>query len=212
MKFLTSHSRLILATLSAFLLGYVWTLPTTLVSGTVGWIGWTGVIHFSTGKSRRSTVLSWYWCSLCARSTAFHWVPETVGAMICYDDINPENARQSTLAGANILTVQINASDFPSDVTLEQHLMLSRMRSVENRRYFVRCSATGMTCIISPWGEIVARNPAHTDGIICSPTHLMEYRTLFTQYGDLAFQFSRIGVLLVICRCILRWRAKDESR
>lgn len=75
-----------------------------------------------------------------------------IGAMVCYDDINPATARETVDAGAEILTVQVNAADYNNPIALRQHCLLAMLRSAENRRSFIRCASTGVTCIISPVG------------------------------------------------------------
>src|SRR5262249_22308093 len=55
-----------------------------------------------------------------------------IGAMICYDDTAPRNARETVAAGAELLTVQVNASDYQNPVALRQHCLLAQLRAVEN--------------------------------------------------------------------------------
>lgn len=121
-----------------------------------------------------------------------------IGAMICYDDVLPGNARESAYQGAEILTVQINAADYSNPAVLRQHCLLSRLRAVENRRYFVRCASTGLTCIISPWGEIIASCGLQSEGIVTGDVRPVSYRTLYATLGDWP-----VAISLGACVCLV---------
>ncbi len=107
-----------------------------------------------------------------------------IGAMICYDDINSATAAQSAAAGAHILTTQVNAADYENPIALRQHLLLAQLRTIENRRYLVRSASTGITCIISPLGEVIAECPPKQEGIVSAYIHPMSVTTIFTRFGD----------------------------
>jgi apolipoprotein N-acyltransferase len=107
-----------------------------------------------------------------------------IGAMICYDDINAETAAQSAAAGALILTTQVNAADYENPIALRQHLLLAQLRTIENRRYLVRSASTGITCIVSPLGEIIAECPPKQEGIVSANIHAMSVTTIFTRFGN----------------------------
>ena len=80
-----------------------------------------------------------------------------------------------------MLISMINGSAFESPYTLRQHRLLSQLRSIECRKYFLRCAATGETCVISPTGEIVDRLPLHCNGSLLASVALLEGETLFTR-------------------------------
>lgn len=107
-----------------------------------------------------------------------------IGGMICYDDINPVNARETVAAGAQLLTVQVNAADYDDPVALRQHCLLAILRSVENRRYFIRCASTGVTCIISPWGQVLAECQPQTESVVTGTVCPLSEQTFYTRFGD----------------------------
>lgn len=107
-----------------------------------------------------------------------------IGAMVCYDDINPLNARETVGAGAEILTVQVNAADYNNPIALRQHCMLALMRSVENRRFFIRCASTGLTCIIGPSGRILSECPVQKEGVVSGIVYPISDKTIYTRFGD----------------------------
>jgi apolipoprotein N-acyltransferase len=123
-----------------------------------------------------------------------------LGTMLCYEDMVPEASRQMVVGGANLLISLVNGSAFESKFTLAQHRLLSQLRAVECRRYFLRCAATGETCVISPLGKITARLPSQENGVLKADVALLNGATIYTYAPWLspalctlaiAFQFLR---------------------
>jgi apolipoprotein N-acyltransferase len=100
-----------------------------------------------------------------------------LGVMLCYEDMIPAAARSLTASSANVLVSLINGSAFTEPLTLRQHRMLAQLRAVECRRAFVRCAATGESCVISPVGVVTNRLPLGTPGILVADVPLLQSRT-----------------------------------
>ena len=129
-----------------------------------------------------------------------------IGGMICYDDINPRHARETAAEGAQLLTVQVNAADYDNPVALRQHCLLARLRAVENRRYFIRCASTGITCIISPWGEVIAACEPQVEGVVMGIVNPINQKSIYTQFGDWPVDVS----VLVFVWCVLIRRRQSS--
>jgi len=108
-----------------------------------------------------------------------------LGNVICYEDTLPPNARHTVAQGAEALFSLIQGTAFENPLTLRQHLMMAAMRAVENRRYFVRCASTGVTCIIDPTGRVVSQLPVQTEGTLVGEIALIDSLSLYTRIGDL---------------------------
>lgn len=107
-----------------------------------------------------------------------------LGVLICYEDTFPANARQTVVAGAEALFSLIQGSAFENPLTLVQHQRLAALRAVENRRYFVRCSSTGVTCVIAPTGKIVAQLQPQTDGTLLGEIVMIDHRSVYNIIGE----------------------------
>jgi apolipoprotein N-acyltransferase len=107
-----------------------------------------------------------------------------LGVMLCYEDMMPEAARSLAGRSANVLVSLINASAFTHPLTLAQHRMVAQLRAVECRRYFLRCSATGETCVISPLGTIEAALPVQTQGVLTARVALVDTPSGYCRLGD----------------------------
>lgn len=105
------------------------------------------------------------------------------------------NARAS---GNDVLVSLINGSSFDSPYTLWQHRMLSQMRALETRRYFIRCAATGETCIISPLGEIESRLPVQQEGTLIGSVKRLTPPTMFVRFPYSATLVASLGLLVLV--------------
>lgn len=89
-----------------------------------------------------------------------------LGVIICYEAIFPEIAARLTLQGANVLVNLTNDGWFGATSAPYQHLEMSRFRAVENNLYLIRAANTGISAVISPGGEVMARGGLLTREII----------------------------------------------
>jgi apolipoprotein N-acyltransferase len=107
-----------------------------------------------------------------------------LGVLICFEDMLPENARQTASAGAQVLIALVNGESFHSHAALDLHRRLALLRAVENRRYFLRCASTGVTCVITPTGEVLAELPKDVEGELLAKVALQDQQTIYTRFGN----------------------------
>jgi apolipoprotein N-acyltransferase len=96
-------------------------------------------------------------------------VPVTLGGgreiraapLICYDAVEPGLAREAVRRGAELIVTLSNDSWFASGEGPNLHLTVSVFRSLETRRAQARATNTGISALILPTGEIVARAGVH---------------------------------------------------
>jgi apolipoprotein N-acyltransferase len=129
-----------------------------------------------------------------------------LGVIICYEDMLGRNVHATVAAGAEILFSLINGAAFECPLTLEQHKRLALMRAVEHRRFFVRCSSTGVTCIISPTGEVLDQLDVGVESSLVREVKLFESQTIYTMWGDY-FPWSCTGVVVIGMYLARAWRA-----
>ena len=61
--------------------------------------------------------------------------------------------------GAAVLVNISNDAWFGRTSAPEQHLQLTAMRAVEQGRYLLRATNTGISSLVDPWGRILFRSP-----------------------------------------------------
>ncbi|MCX7770697.1 MAG: apolipoprotein N-acyltransferase [Proteobacteria bacterium] len=88
------------------------------------------------------------------------------GVMICYESIFPEISKEFVNKGANVLVNITNDAWFGNSPAPYQHFSMSIFRAVENRKFLIRVANTGITGIISPWGEVQSKTSLYEDRIV----------------------------------------------
>lgn len=129
-------------------------------------------------------------------SKPLSWGNIHTGIMICFESIFPAISRATVLEGANLLTIITNDAWFGKTGAPYQHEGFASLRAVETRRWTVRAANTGVSTIISPWGERFEETelfkPATIEGYIT----LREGKTFFVRYGP--NWFLGLCVMIVI--------------
>jgi apolipoprotein N-acyltransferase len=92
--------------------------------------------------------------------------PTVIGPLICYEDVYPELARRSVLAGSSVLAVLSNTGWFGQGGAAYQHAAHSVLRAVENRKPVLRCGNSGWSGWIDEFGSIRAVLTRDADGEI----------------------------------------------
>jgi apolipoprotein N-acyltransferase len=133
---------------------------------------------------------------------------EKIGVIICYEDTMAEVTRKTVAAGAELLVCIINDSAFQSPVALRQHLKLSRLRAIENRRYFVRCAGTGVSCVVSPSGHLHHTLDADETGAFAADVRLLSGSTPFQLLGEWPPMVASAIVVFYLLRDHYRSRRK----
>ena len=132
-----------------------------------------------------------------------------LGVFICYESIFPDEIRQSVAQGAQVLVNISNDGWYGDSGAYAQHLKQARMRAVENARWLLRDTNTGVTASIDPYGRIVASVPRKIRTALQAPYMLLDSTTLYTRYGDwFAYLCAIISVVAVILRRQFRPKAE----
>lgn len=127
-----------------------------------------------------------------------------IGCIICYESVFPYIVRNTVNAGAQILAMASNDSWFGNTPALDQHLAHARMRAVENGRYLLRAGNTGISAIISPFGETEQKLEVNTSEYITANVSLIKDKTLYTLTGDIIILPCAALFLYGIWLCIYK--------
>jgi apolipoprotein N-acyltransferase len=106
------------------------------------------------------------------------------GAFICYEAIFPNLVRQFTAAGAELLINMSNDGWFGRSAAPAQHVMMARVRAVENRRWLLRATNNGFTVDIDPYGRTVALLATDLRGQLDAPYDFRSDLTPYVRFGD----------------------------
>jgi apolipoprotein N-acyltransferase len=103
----------------------------------------------------------------------------SLGVLICYEAIFPDLSQEQVASGANLLVNISNDAWFSRSSAPWQHLHLSAMRAVEQGRWLVRSTNTGISTLVTPKGEIVNPTPLFQETAFTREVELIDRRTVF---------------------------------
>ena len=107
-----------------------------------------------------------------------------LGVFICYESIFPDEIRHFAAEGAQVFVNVSNDGWYGDSGAYAQHLKQARMRAVENARWLLRDTNTGVTASIDPFGRVVATVPRKIRTALPAPYALSDVTTFYTRYGD----------------------------
>lgn len=117
---------------------------------------------------------------------------------ICYEAIYPGEVREFVAKGANLLINISNDGWFGKSAAAEQHLRMARARAVENRRWVLRVTNSGLTAVIDPYGRIFQTIPRDVRGAVDLPYDFRTDRTIYARLGDwFAWMCVLVSVILL---------------
>jgi apolipoprotein N-acyltransferase len=107
-----------------------------------------------------------------------------VGIFICYEATFPDEVRQFARNGAEVFVNISNDGWYGNTSAPLQHLNMARMRAVENSRWLLRDTNTGVTAVIDPYGRRVAEAPRWQRTVLQGAYDLEQDTTFYTRHGD----------------------------
>ncbi|MCG3148503.1 MAG: Apolipoprotein N-acyltransferase [Verrucomicrobiae bacterium] len=127
------------------------------------------------------------------------------GTVICFEDTLPHVYRRFVKAGAEFMVNLTNDAWFKDSPAAEIHLANAVFRTVENRRWLVRATNHGVTCVVSPLGFVQPRadifQATWLPFVLLVPTELPA--TFYTEHGDV---FVAGCAVVAILGLLVAWR------
>ncbi len=135
----------------------------------------------------------------------------SMGVFICYEAVFANEIRLFAKNGAQVF-VNLSDDGWYGDTSAPwQHLNMARMRAIENRRWIVRDTNSGVTGAIDPLGRMTESMGRHRLGAVAVDYGYCSERTFYTAHGDV---FARAcGILTVALAGFagLRMRKRDAE-
>ncbi len=109
---------------------------------------------------------------------------KTFSVFICYEAIYAGEIRQFANRGAQLLINISNDGWFGTSEAAEQHLRMARIRAIENRRWLIRDTNSGISAAIDPYGNV--QRVMHRDERNSAdlPYDFRTDKTVYTRFGD----------------------------
>jgi apolipoprotein N-acyltransferase len=138
------------------------------------------------------------------------------GVFICYEAVFADEVRQFAQMGAEVL-VNISDDGWYGDTSAPwQHLNMTRMRAIENRRWILRDTNNGVTAVIDPYGRVRQSIPRHQVDALPAGYGFRDDVTFYTAHGDL-FAWACAGVAFVLVvwagrKTLRQWIAASSAQ
>ncbi len=128
------------------------------------------------------------------------------GFFICYEAVFADEVRQFARHGAEVF-VNLSDDGWYGDTSAPwQHLNMARMRAIENRRWLLRDTNSGVTAAIDPYGRVRQSIPRHQVGALDARFGFRNDLTFYTVHGDV---FA--WVCAVIALAVVGWASKNQG-
>jgi len=108
-----------------------------------------------------------------------------ISTPVCYEDILARFTRKMVReAKPHVLINLTNDAWFGDTQEPFIHLVLSKYRAIEHRRYLVRSTNSGISAVVDPLGRVVAETGLLTRENLRVDVRMMNEDTVYTKLGD----------------------------
>jgi apolipoprotein N-acyltransferase len=123
----------------------------------------------------------------------------TFSVFICYEAIYAGEVREFVSRGAELLINISNDGWFGTSAAAEQHLRMARVRAVENRRWLLRDTNSGISASVDPYGNMVRVMRRDSRDAAELPYDFRTEKTLYTRFDDwFAWMCVLVSAILVL--------------
>ena len=121
----------------------------------------------------------------------------TVAPSICYEDAYGTEQRVFLPAAALLVNVS-NDAWFGDTIAPHQHLQISRMRSMEARRYMVRATNNGISAVIGSRGELLEVSRQFVPAVIAAKVQPLSGETIYVRFGNWPLLVTGLITLIAV--------------
>lgn len=122
-----------------------------------------------------------------------------LGMLICYESIFPWLAQERVAAGANILADISNDGWFGLSPAARQHLFLSIPRCLEQNRWLLRATNTGISAVADNRGRIIKSGSQFKAGTMQAAAKLIETPGIYSYYSAyMPFIIAMLFFILIL--------------
>ncbi|PSB91718.1 apolipoprotein N-acyltransferase [Candidatus Pandoraea novymonadis] len=121
-------------------------------------------------------------------STGFAVSGQRAALDICYEDLFGEEIAKTLRNMREPATFLVNSTNlgwFGNTIAIDQHLQISRMRTLETGRPILRAANTGITAIVDSQGHVIAHLPRFTTGVLTGCFQPTIGLTPYLRFGNL---------------------------
>ena len=125
-----------------------------------------------------------------------------LGVLVCYEAIFTGLAQERVAKGANLIVIISNDAWFGATSAPIQHLNLTALRAIEQGRWIVRSTNTGISAFIDPLGHIRRAGPQFEALASAWQVHARAQNTVYHKiYGLLLYGAGLLAALFAALLC-----------
>ena len=125
--------------------------------------------------------------------------------IICYEVINDADI-QSSAARSNVLIVQTNNATFADSAQSYQQLNISRIRAIENNRWLISVSTTGVSAFVDNTGKIIRISQQNKPQYLSENVELISDKSIANHLGS----WSSLLLIVISFTLYAVKRRRDE--
>ena len=117
--------------------------------------------------------------------------------LICYEILFTEEVISRLSKNTNLLINITNDAWFGKTIGPYQHLALAKIKAVELGIPLARVANTGISALISPYGEEITKIPLYESGVRTAKLTLPLKNTIYRMYGEIIFILSILFLIFI---------------
>lgn len=133
-----------------------------------------------------------------------------IAPAICYESVYGEFMSRYIRNGANLICIITNDGWWKKTPGHKQHMNYARLRAIESRTWVARSANTGISCFISPDGNVINARPYDTKTAIKLAVPVNDHaKTFYVRFGDVLSKLMVVlSVGLLVWVVVLKIRKK----
>jgi apolipoprotein N-acyltransferase len=132
------------------------------------------------------------------RVEPLHVAGHDIATIICYEDLSPSFVnRLFRNKSANLLVNITNDAWFGDTLEPAQHFALAKLRAVEQRRFFVRATNSGISAVVDPVGRTLSQTKTFTETTLSESIAWLDGSTVFRVVGDVPYWLLTLAAFIM---------------
>lgn len=134
-----------------------------------------------------------------------------VAPVVCWESVFGELVSKLAVQNTDFITVITNDGWWDNTQGHRQHLHLSKIRAIENRKYVVRSANTGISAFINEKGQVEQYLGWDVKGFLQQEIRLQRKKTFFMLYGDIIGRISVFFSTLLVVYAFISTKVRKET-
>jgi apolipoprotein N-acyltransferase len=137
--------------------------------------------------------------------------PYVAAPVICYESIYSDYVTSYSRLGANVITIITNDGWWGNTPGYHQHQNMARLRAIENGCWVARSANTGISCFISPRGDVYQPQPWDLETAIKMDIPPIPATTFYAKHGDWISLLAAALALILLGWAVVKSQIKNSK-